>query len=210
MSPRCAIKIDLQKAFDTLDWNFILTVLSVMQFPSQYIAWIRNCFTTSMFSLYINGGLVGYFRGVRGVRQGDPMSPYLFMIAMNVLSKLLDATVVDEVFSFHPKCKKVNLPHLCFVDDLLIFSKGNLSSIVGIQKVLHIFYSYSRLQLNNAKSELFSTGVSRENMQKIHDLTGFKLGTLPVRYLGVPLVTRQLTERDCMPLIDKITARINH
>ena len=70
LSPGCAIKIDLQKAFDTLDWNFILTVLSVMQFPSQYIAWIRSCLTTSMFSLSINGGFVGYFRRARGVRHG--------------------------------------------------------------------------------------------------------------------------------------------
>ena len=121
LSPRCAIKIDLQKAFDTLDWNFILEVLSAMKFPRQFIGWIRSCLTTSMFSLSINGGLVGFFKGIRGVRQGDPLSPYLFVIAINVLSKLLDAAAEYGVISYHPKCKKIKLTHLSFADDLLIF-----------------------------------------------------------------------------------------
>ena len=74
---------------------------------------------------------------------------------MNVLSKLLDAAVLHEVSSYHPKCKKVNLTHLCFANDLLIFTKGNLSSVKGIQNVLKIVYSFLGLQLNCAKSKIF-------------------------------------------------------
>ena len=210
LSPRCAIKIDLQKTFDTLDRRFILQVLTVMQFPSRYIGWIRSCITNPMFSISINGGLVGYFKGARGVRQRDPLSPYLFVIAMNVLSKLLDAAAKHGVFMYHPKCKKISLTHLCFADDLLIFSKGNLSSILGIQNVLNVFYAMSGLQLNCAKSELFSSGVGKGNLDEIQHVTGFKTGSLPVRYLGVPLVTRRLTDKDCRPLVERITSRINH
>ena len=90
---------------------------------------------------------------------------------MNVLSKLLNATVLHDVFYFHPKLNRVNLTQLCFADDLMIFTKGNLSSIVGIQRVLQLFYTFSGLQLNNAKSELYSSGVSRENLLKIQQLT---------------------------------------
>ena len=131
------------------------------------------------------------------------------VLAMNVLSKMLDAAAVHGVFSFHPKCKKVAITHLCFADDLLIFTKGNMESVIGVQNVLKAFYLFSRLQVNCTKCEVFSTGVSRENLMAIQNSTGFKLGTLPVRYLGVPLVTRQLTDRDCAPLVEKITARIN-
>ena len=162
-----------------------------------------------MFSVSFNGGLVGYFKRTTGVRQGDLLSPYIFVIAMDVLSKLLDATVVHGIFYYHPKCKRITLTHLCFADDLMIFTKGNLHSIVGIQNVLKIFYTYSGLQLNAAKSEFFSTGVSKELLEEIQLITGFKRGVLPVRYLGVPLVTRRLTLKDCSPLIDKISARIN-
>ena len=116
-----------------------------MRFPDLFIGWIKGCFTTSKFSISLNGGLVGYFEGARGVRQGDPLSPYLFVIAMNVLSGLLDAGAHYEVFSYHPKCKKIKLTHLCFADDLLIFSKGVLNSVAGIQKILQLFYTYSGL-----------------------------------------------------------------
>ena len=142
------------------------------------------------------------------MRQGDPLSSYLFVICMNVLSRLLDVAVVYRVFSYHPKCKKVGLTHLCFVDDLLIFTKGNVDFVVGIQRVLQVFYSFS--QLNNAKCEIYSTGIGREVLEEIQQKTGFKLGLLLVRYLGVPLVTRRLTNNDCAPLIEKITARIHH
>ena len=208
LSPRCAIKIDLQKAFDSLNWDFLLDVLSVLKIPSIFIGWIRECLTGARYSISINGGLVGYFKGKRGIRQGDPLSPYLFVIAMNVLSKLLDAAAKNGVFSFHPKCHRIQLTHLCFADDLLIFSKGNLDSIMGIQKVLELFFSYSGLQLNNTKTELFSSGVSWVGLEEMHQNTGFKIGLLPVRYLGVPLVTRRLTKNDCAPLVERITAKI--
>ena len=85
-----------------------------------------------MFSISFNGGLVGYFRGAMGVRQEDTLSLYLFVIAMNVLSKLLNAAIAYGVFDYHPKCKRIKLTHLCFANDLLIFTKENLDSIVGV------------------------------------------------------------------------------
>ena len=113
------------------------------------------------------------------------------------------------MFDYHPKCKRIGLTHLCFVNDLMIFTKGNLHSIMGIQNILKLFYSYFGLQLNAAKSELFSSGIKRDLVDEIQRVTGFKHGVLPVRYLGVPLISKRLTIKDCAPLIDKISARIN-
>ena len=129
-----------------------------------------------MFSLSINGGLVGLFKGERGIKQGDPLSPYLFVLAMNVLSKLLDIATRHGVFSFHPKCKRINLNHLSFADDLLIFTKGNVESIVGVQNVMQQFYIFSGLKLNCSKCDLFSSRVSGEKLLEIQQATGFKLG----------------------------------
>ena len=84
-----------------------------------------------------------------------------------------------------------------------------MESIVGVQKVLQLFYTYSGLQLNSEKSEFFSSGISRTMIEQIQAVTGLKSGTLSVRYLGVPLVTRRLSHKDYSPMIDKIAARIN-
>ncbi|OMO60226.1 reverse transcriptase [Corchorus capsularis] len=184
MSPRCALKIDLKKAFDTLDWDFILNIFKALKFPDLFIKWISACITYPKFSVSVNGGLEGYFSGARGVRQAH------------------------GVFSFHPKCKKIDLTHLSFVDDLLIFTKGNILSILGIKNLLELFYQFSSLSMNCSKSEIFYSGISDESMEEIQVATVFRVGQLLVRYLGVPLVTKSLNVRDCMPLVERITQRV--
>ncbi|XP_039024391.1 uncharacterized protein LOC120157277 [Hibiscus syriacus] len=119
--------------------------------------------------------------GERGIRQGDPLSPILFVLAMNILSRLLNTAA----------------------------AKGNLESVTGVIIVLNHFYDMSGLKLNVAKNELFAVGISLRNLENIKNSTGFNYGYLPVRYLGVPLVTRKLTENDCSTLIDKIKSRLH-
>ena len=106
LSDRYVIKIDLQKAFDYLDWSFTMDVLDALNFLVIFVDWIKACLTGARFSIFINEGLVGYFKGAKGVRQRDLLSSYLFVIAINVLSKLLDVVVTYKVFNYHPKCKK--------------------------------------------------------------------------------------------------------
>ncbi|MDD0160935.1 reverse transcriptase domain-containing protein, partial [Shigella flexneri] len=71
--PRCAIKVDILKAYDTVDWDFILHALSAFNFPASLVSWIRCCITSPMFSISINGELAGFFPSNRGLRQGDPL-----------------------------------------------------------------------------------------------------------------------------------------
>lgn len=89
------------------------------------------------------------------MRQGDPLSPYLFVIVIEVLCRLLDSASSKKIFCYHPKCSRVKLTHLAFADDLLIFTKGTLDFVIGVQKVLDLFYLFSGLQVNNTKCEFF-------------------------------------------------------
>ncbi|XP_039037375.1 uncharacterized protein LOC120174667 [Hibiscus syriacus] len=171
ISPICALKIDLQKAFNYLNWDFVRIVLHALGLPEKFIGWILACITNPGYSIVFNGTIVGYFKGARGVRQGDPLSPYIFVLAMNVLSSLLNVAAKKGVFSYHPKCKK-----------------GSLDSVIGVQIVLDSFYSMSGLKLNASKCEIFYAGISAEQCAAIKELTCFKLGNLSVRYLGVPLL----------------------
>jgi hypothetical protein len=159
--PRCTLKIDLMKAYDSVDWEFLICCLQCFGFPTRFINWIRVCITSPRFSVCINGTMVGYFEGKRGLRQGDPLSPYLFVIAMEVFSKIMvDYTGENSGFKFHPKCASLKLTHLCFADDLLIFSEASLISTKIIKSALLEFESLSGLKSNPTKSSFFCSGIS--------------------------------------------------
>ncbi|KAE8720432.1 Homocysteine S-methyltransferase 2 [Hibiscus syriacus] len=210
ISPRCALKIDLHKAFDSIHWGFIIQILKALNLPLAFIAWIEACFTEAWFSISFNGTLIGYFKGARGLRQGDPLSPYLFVLAMNILSRMLNLAAERGIFGFHPKCRKIGLTHLSFADDLLVFCKGNIDSVVGVLTILDRFYEVFGLKLNPAKCEIFVAGIPTRTIENLRIITGFQIGSLPIRYLGIPLVTRKLTEKDCQALIDNIKLKLHH
>ena len=94
------LKVDIRKAFDTVCWDFVIKVLEAQQFPPMFVAWISECISSPRFSVAINGELAGFFQGKKGLRQGDSISPYLFIMLMEVLSLLLNKaeTMVPSLF----------------------------------------------------------------------------------------------------------------
>jgi hypothetical protein len=209
-NPRCTLKVDLMKAYDSINWDFMMCSLHCFGFPEKFLRWIKECITSPRFSICLNGTLVGYFEGKKGLRQGDPLSPYLFVLAMEVFARIMaDLTAQGSGFKFHPKCLKLRLTHLCFVDDLLIFAEASLRSIQTIKAALAEFESLSGLKANPSKSSLFCSGVPVRVKQLLLDVLKMNLGTLPVRYLGVPLITTRLSAADCGVLLEKITGRID-
>ena len=111
-------------------------------------------------------------------------------------------------FKYHPKCEEVKLTHVCFADDIFLFSSGTSSSVQVIMDELNKFERFSGLQVNMQKSAIFLSGVSGEVKNDILNITGFSMGSLPMKYLGVPLISKRLFHCDCQPLIDKILTRI--
>ena len=142
---RCAIKVDLHKAFDTVQWSFLLELLVQLGFPSRFIDWITTCISTPKYSININGELVGFFGAKRGLRQGDPLSPYLFTIIMDALSMIIRKNIEEQQqlgspFMYHWRCQKTGLTHLCFADDLLLFCGGSLDSVGLLHRSLTVFF----------------------------------------------------------------------
>ncbi|XP_058218012.1 uncharacterized protein LOC131329007 [Rhododendron vialii] len=102
--------------------------MSFREFPEPYILWVKACITSPSFFVIINGELMGYFSGKRGLRQGDPISPYLFLLVMEAFSSILRLRISQEGFSFHPRCAAINLSHLVFPDDMFILRGAEVDS----------------------------------------------------------------------------------
>ncbi|CAM8972543.1 unnamed protein product [Rhodiola kirilowii] len=204
-----AWKIDLRKAYDTIDWNFLKSMLENLKFPRKFIAWMMMCVQSTSYSIMINGEMVDFFEGKRGLRQGDPISPFLFTIAMEYLSRLMQNLNKAEGFYYHPKCHRIKLTHIMFADDLIIFSSGRNSSIGAIKEAVHKFLECSGLSINVHKSNLFMGGMGAAKVAWVEDMIGTKSSPLPVRYLGLPLTSRSLSRKDCDSLIQKITTRLD-
>nr|GEU79023.1 hypothetical protein [Tanacetum cinerariifolium] len=128
-SPRCAFKIDIQKAYDTADWKFLENILIKFGFHNTMVKWIMACVSSTSFSLSISGNIHGFFKGKRGLRQGDPISLYLFTLVMEILTLILKRPVrLSESFRYHRYCEEIQLINMCFADDLFIFSRGDVDS----------------------------------------------------------------------------------
>lgn len=169
---------------------------------------ISQCITTTRFSVAINRELGGYFRGTKGLRQGDPLSPYLFVLSMEVLAKLLNVKFKSGLIGYHPVPSSPQVTHLSFADDIMVFFDAQKSSLIHISDTLDQFSSWSGLVMNISKAELFVAGLSLAETTDLVNL-GFSLGSLPVRYLGLPRMHRKLCICDYRPLIDQLKSRFS-
>ncbi|GKA92513.1 putative RNA-directed DNA polymerase [Tanacetum coccineum] len=207
--PRCAFKVDIQKAYDTVDWTFLHAVLVGFRFHPRMIGWIMECVTSTSFSISINGSLHGYFKGKRGLRQGDPMSPYLFTLVMEVLTLMLHRRArATNNFTYHRYCSKLNIMNLCFADDLFLFAHGDVESARVIMDSLQEFKDASGLTPSLPKSTAYFCNVLNYVKIGILNILPFEEGNLPVKYLGVPLVPSRLVYRDCAELMERVKRRI--
>ncbi|KAJ9535674.1 hypothetical protein OSB04_un001171 [Centaurea solstitialis] len=209
--PRCAFKIDLRKAYDTVDWKYMSVMLHGFGFHPVLCNWISEMLHTSSFSIALNGDTFGFFKGARGLRQGDPISPYLFTLVMEGFSMILKQCIQEaSSFSFHQGCEEMNITHLCFADDLFVFTGGDLASVDVLKRALETFKVKSGLEPNLAKSEIFFCNVTPDVKAAILHSLPLQTGTFPIRYLGVPLSPTCLQVSDFNPLIDKVKLRIHN
>ncbi|KAL0347781.1 UNVERIFIED_CONTAM: hypothetical protein Scaly_1794100 [Sesamum calycinum] len=120
-----------------------------------------------------------------GLRQGDPMSPGLFLLCMEYFSRLIKRKTTDSDFNFHPKCEKLKITHLLFADDLMMFSRGDLPSVHILMECLQEFRDVSGLAVNTSKSSIFTAGIENNILCDILARTEFTRGEMPVREWSV-------------------------
>ncbi|CAH9104768.1 unnamed protein product, partial [Cuscuta epithymum] len=186
ISPRYMIMVDLRKAYDTISWDFLRNVLRGLGFPDRFVGWIMECVSITSFSISLNGVLHGFFNGKRGIRQGDPMSPLLFVLCLEYFSRLITKRVNESKFNYHPMCGTLGITHLAYADDFMLFLRGDKYSIEILVNSFKEFGDVSGLRVNHQKSNIFVGGVRDIELQNILDLVDYGHGVFPVRYLGIP------------------------
>ncbi|XP_048492230.1 uncharacterized protein LOC125493185 [Beta vulgaris subsp. vulgaris] len=181
---------------------------SALKFPEKFVSLVMHCVRTPKFTLMVNGSLHGYFSSQRGLRQGDPISPLLFVICMEYLSRLMKTIEYHPHFKFHPRCKKSKLNHMVFADDIILCCEGSFPSVYTMLKAFKLFSATSGLQIIEQKSDFDTAGVSQEVIQRIKAVTKFAHSKLHFKYLGVPVCARKIRVAECHGIIEKMFARI--
>lgn len=179
-----ALKVDITKAYDSLQWNYLISMMRKMGFPNCWINWIHVCLESASFQILINGEPGKMFHASNGVRQGDPLAPYLFLIGMEGLSCMLKKAMDGGLIS--PACAgDTKISHILYADDIMVFGKNDVTEALAIKKIFERFELISGLRMNPMKSQLIMGRSS--NRVCLQQCLGINLVDLPSSYLGLPL-----------------------
>jgi hypothetical protein len=188
--PGVICKLDIEKAFDHVNLEFLLYLLRRYGFGVKWCSWIAHCISTARFSVLVNGTPSGFFSSSRGLRQGDPLSPLLFVIVMEALSRMLSFSIDRGFlsgFSMGSRLsEEVIISHLLFADDTLVFCEVNPDHLRFLRVVLLCFEAVSGLKINLAKSVLVPVG-DVDNVDELANIMECGVSSLPLKYLGLPL-----------------------
>ncbi|KAK4383266.1 putative ribonuclease H protein [Sesamum angolense] len=205
---RCALKVDLRKAYDTVEWDFLSAVLQCLDFRAPLLDGLRSV-SLLLCSRFASMGTLTVSLRVPGVKTRGSDVPFLFVLIMEVLQlMLLQLIDQNEGFSFHWRCKELGLFQLCFADDLLLFCKADVASVWVFRHGLAEFAKLSGLHANPQKSQLILSRSAHDVREQLLAALHFQEGHLPLRYLGLPLLASRLSISDCKPLLLKIDSRI--
>ncbi|GJY81765.1 RNA-directed DNA polymerase, eukaryota, reverse transcriptase zinc-binding domain protein [Tanacetum coccineum] len=178
---RCCLKIDIAKAYDNVDWNFLEQTLIQFGFHQKMVKWIMVCVSTANSQFVL-------------------MGKEKAILQVNVQ--------LNGNYKYHAGCKEMKLTHLCFADDLLVMCNGDVESVRTVKETLLEFSNISGLLPNMSKSTVFFGNVKAEVVSEILKILPFKIGKLPVKYLGVPLITKKIGNKECKQLVDKVRNKV--
>jgi hypothetical protein len=200
-----AVNIDMEKAFDKMEWSFLLGILTKLGFHPTWINWIRLCISTSSFSVLLNGSPFGLFSPSRGLRQGDPLSPFLFIIGIEVISRLLHQRLRD--FKITRSCLPLN--HLLFADDLVIFTTVTFSEAIIIKGCLNKYSFWSGQTINASKSNiLFSKNTAVSIISAIRNFLPYQTTPATAKHLGLPILYGNSKKAVFSDILDKVNGKI--
>ncbi|XP_050386206.1 uncharacterized protein LOC126802601 [Argentina anserina] len=206
-----AWKVDLSKAYDRLSWNFIEMVLYDAKFPHSLVKLIMHCISSVSFQISLNGELSESFQGQRGIRQGDPLSPYIFVLCMEKLSHLINTLVDDGLWKpVRASQSGPKISHLFFADDLIFFAEASISQANALKKCLDIFCALSGQAVSYEKSLIYcSPNTCSSTATCVSRICGSPLTNDLGKYLGMPLIHERVNHHTYAGIYDKFQSRLS-
>ena len=202
--------LDLEKAFDNVNWDYLLHCLKDFRFPGITIKLIMHCVTSSTFSILWNGNKLPPFKPSHGLRQGDPLSPYLFILCMEKLSVAINTEVLQgewepiQITNAGPQ-----ISHLLFADDDLLFIKSRNAQICFVADFFDRFSKASGLKINLSKSRAFYfTSTPQRKITILTSISGIWSSSSLHRYLGFPIIKGRPKRSDFFFIIEKMHSRL--
>ena len=192
-----ALKLDISKAYDKVSRDFLCSRMRSMGFCSKWIDWMILCVKTVTYNFCLNGDLVGPVVPNRGLRQGDPLSPYLFLLCVEGLSNMLDsASNNDSIHGCRISPLAPVISHLLFADDSFLFFKATLEETLVVKKLLNEYENLSGQSVNFSKSGVFfSSNVDQQKQQELREVLGVYNGIENTKYLGLPSLVGKSKKR---------------
>ena len=204
-------KLDIEKAYNHVNWEFLMFLLQQCGFSEKWRRWIRCCISTFKFSILINGCPFDFFGSSRGLQQGDPLSPFLFDIVMEALSRMLVAATATGQFSSltvgNEASSLMLVSHLLFADDTLVFCDFDNTHIIALCGILFRFEEMLGLRINLGKSELVPVG-DVPNLHELVEIFGCRESALPLKYLGLLFGVSFKDKTIWNPILEKMERRL--
>ncbi|WVZ67318.1 hypothetical protein U9M48_016414 [Paspalum notatum var. saurae] len=207
-APTLFLKLDIAKAFDSVRWDYLLEVLQQMGFGNRWRDWVSILLRTANSAVLLNGDRGDYFQHGRGLRQGDPLSPLLFIIAIDPLQKLF-SLAAEQGFLTPVHHRAARLRVSLYADDAAIFLNPNRNEVMATHQILSAFSKASGLTTNLSKCAVYPICCESSDLESIMEPFPCEVKSFPCKYLGLPLSDRSLRRVDFQPVLDKLATRLS-
>eukprot|EP00253_Pinus_taeda_P031168 PITA_31168 len=208
--PGMIIQLDLSKAFDKISWTYIREILQAFGFNQIWINWIMELVSGAFFSIMLNGGPLQPFLPSRGISQGDPLSPFLFVIMAEGLGRSISQEIqTNQLKGIKAMHQGPIVTHQQFVDDTMLMGTPTIKEAQTFNKVLSTFSDASGMEINLTKSKLFFFNTSIPVQRNLNKILKIQRNSLPTKYLGIPLSEHAPKAANWEDLLNKMKARLS-
>ncbi|CAL5442302.1 unnamed protein product [Camellia sinensis] len=203
------IKLDFENAYGLVNWGFLHLMMLNFGFGKRWTEWIMECVTTARISVLVNWSPTAEFSPQRGVRQGGPLSPFLFNLVAEGLNILLSrAYQMGITKGVKIGAIDVLLSHLQFADDSILFCEAEEEEVRNLKRILRCFEVMSGLRINYHNSQVCGVGVPEESLARFAYILNCKIKKLPMQYLGMPLGANPNRKETWKPMLDKVRGKL--